>query len=83
MEQLTSIGILTIFVGFILVLAGAFLSALKSPKETDSKTKFAIAGFIGPIPFGFGNDRNMVWLVVVLSLVLLLFWLFVSVRTLK
>ena len=83
MEQLISFGVLLIFIGFIVVFAGTFLSALKGSKETDSKTKVAIAGFIGPIPFGFGNDKNFVWLVTILSIALFLFWLFFSFRIAK
>ena len=83
MEQLIGIGALLIFIGFIIVFAGTFLSALKGSKETDSKAKVAIGGFIGPIPFGFGNDRNFVQLVTILSIVLFLFWLLFSFRITK
>lgn len=82
MEQLIGIGILLIFIGFIIVFVGTFLSATKQA-STDSKTKVAVGGFIGPIPFGFGNDKNLVWFVTILSLVLFLFWLFFSFRIWK
>ncbi|MBI2653198.1 DUF131 domain-containing protein [Candidatus Woesearchaeota archaeon] len=82
MEQLISLGILLIFIGFIIVFIGTFLLAAKQT-STSSKTKVAVGGFIGPIPFGFGNDKNFVWFITLLSLVLFLFWLFFGLRFFK
>ena len=76
MEQLISLGILLIIIGF----AAVFFGLLKGAKESASSTKVAIGGFIGPIPFGFGNDKNLVWFVAILSLVLLLAWIMFSTR---
>ena len=76
MEQLISLGILLIIIGFTIV----FFGFLKGAKETASNTKVAVGGFIGPIPFGFGNDRQLVWFVIILSLVLFLAWIFFSLR---
>ena len=76
MEQLISIGILLIIIGFIVV----FFGLLKGTKESNSSTKVAVGGFIGPIPFGFGNDKNLVWFVAILSLVIFLVWLFFGSR---
>ena len=71
MEQLISIGVLMIVIGFFIVFFGMFMGA----KETTSKTKVAVGGFIGPIPFGFGNDKNLVWFVTILSLVVFVLWI--------
>ncbi len=76
MEQLISIGIIMIAIGFVIVFFGMFMGA----KESTSKTKVAVGGFIGPIPFGFGNDKNLLWFVAILSLVLFLVWILFSVR---
>lgn len=76
MEQLISLGILMIFIGFAIVFIGTFMGA----KDANSKTKVAVGGFIGFIPFGFGNDKNMVWFVTILSVVVFLFWLFFNIR---
>ena len=43
-----------------------------SAKEGTSKTKVAVGGFIGPIPFGFGNDKQLVWFIAILSLAVFL-----------
>lgn len=76
MEQIISLGILLMVIGFIIV----FFSILKGSKETSSKTKVAVGGFIGPIPFGFGNDKNLVWFAAILSVVLFLMWILFSFR---
>ncbi len=65
--QLLSIGILVIILGFIIVVVGSLLSSGKSD------TKFAVGGFIGFIPFGFGNDKNMLWVVLALSAIIFVF----------
>lgn len=75
-EQLITLGVLLITAGFFIIFFGAFIGA----KETNSKTKIAVGGFIGPIPFGFGNDKKFVWFVAILSSVLLLLWLFLNLR---
>ncbi|MBI2655174.1 DUF131 domain-containing protein [Candidatus Woesearchaeota archaeon] len=68
MEQLINLGAILILAGFIMV----FIGMLQAAKE--SKTKVAVGGFIGFIPFGFGNDKDMVWFVTVLSAVLFIIW---------
>ena len=73
--QLINIGILVIFIGFVIVLIGA----LNSPKDSSS-TKVAVGGFIGFIPFGFGNDKNLLWFVTMLSAAVFLFFLFFNLR---
>ena len=79
MEQLISLGILIMVIGFTIVFLGIFMGA----KEGTSKTKVAVGGFIGFIPFGFGNDKNLVWFVTILSLVLFLVWLIVNFRIMR
>ena len=79
MEQLIGLGITIMIIGFIIVFFGTLLSS----KESTSKTKVAVGGFIGFIPFGFGNDKNLVWFVSILSLALFLVWLLFGFRFLK
>lgn len=77
MEQLISLGVLVIFIGFIMV----FFGILKGAKET--KAKVAVGGFIGFIPFGFGNDKNLVLFITILSIVLFIIWLLFSFKFFK
>ena len=79
MEQMINVGILLMIIGFVIV----FLGVLKGSKETTSKTKVAVGGFIGFIPFGFGNDKNLVWFVAILSLVLFVVWVLFNLRFFK
>ena len=76
MNQLISLGILLIISGFVVVFFGLLIGS----KESTSNTKVAVGGFIGPIPFGVGNDKNLVWMVAILSVVLFLLLLFFSFR---
>ena len=78
-ERMINLGIILMIIGFIIV----FFGILKSTKETTSKTKIAVGGFIGFIPFGFGNDKNLVWFVTILSLVLFVVWVFFNLRFFK
>lgn len=66
-NNLTSFGILIILIGFALVVVGA----LTSPNKD---AKVAVGGFIGFIPFGFGNDKQMVWSLIVLTVSLMIFF---------
>ena len=73
--QITGLGILIMALGFIIVFFGII-----NAKEGSSQAKVAIGGFIGPIPFGFGNDKNLVWLVAALSAVLLILWVIFRIK---
>ncbi len=68
-SDLVSIGMLVIIIGFAIVFIGALTGANKA------NTKVAVGGFIGFIPFGFGNDKRMVWaLIVLMAIAMILFF---------
>ena len=64
-----------VFIGLALVLIGVFVIIMGSLLSGGSGAKIAVGGFIGPIPFGFGNDRNMVVLSIAISAIIILFFL--------
>tara|TARA_Y100000310_G_scaffold231819_1_gene234531 strand:- start:9631 stop:9882 length:252 start_codon:yes stop_codon:yes gene_type:complete len=68
--NLTSIGILVILIGFALVFIGAMTQSFSGKSDT----KVAVGGFIGFIPFGFGNDKRMVWVLITLMAIALVFF---------
>jgi len=68
--NMTSLGILVILIGFALVFIGALTQAFTGKSDT----KIAVGGFIGFIPFGFGNDKRMVWALIALMAVALAFF---------
>ena len=75
MKDLTSIGMIIIFVGILVII----LSSFANPKSTN--TKWAIGGFFGFIPFGFGNDKGMLYVVVALMVLMLIsYFLFYFLR---
>lgn len=63
--RLIEIGMAVIFIGVIIVIIGSIINAQKGKTES----KFAVGGFIGPIPFGFANDKGMLWFVIGISVV--------------
>lgn len=71
MKQLIPLGILVIFIGIILT----FIGALSSVKEGKTDSKIAVGGFIGFIPFGFANDKRMLYPIIIISSVFMLLWI--------
>lgn len=72
--NVTSLGIVVILIGFALV----FIGALTQTFSGKSDTKVAVGGFIGFIPFGFGNDKRMVWALIILMGIALAFFLIMN-----
>lgn len=72
MDLLILAGVIFILLGFGMVFAGALTQA----KEGGSKIKIAGGGFIGPIPFGFANDKAMFYVVVGLLAFFFVLWIF-------
>jgi uncharacterized membrane protein len=66
-----------ILLGFVLIFIGIFLIIIASLLGTEKgETKVAVGGFIGPIPFGFANDKNMLYIAIVLTIIMLMLSLF-------
>lgn len=64
-EFITPLGILLIFSGFALVVIGSLLSSQKS------NAKVAAGGFVGPIPFGFANSPQLLWIVIGITILMI------------
>jgi len=71
LRNLVPIGIVLIFIGMLAV----FIGSTSSVKAGDKNTKVAIGGFISFIPFGFANDKNLLYFVLGLSAFLIVFLL--------
>jgi len=75
MEKLILAGISLVFIGIILIFIGSLFSSLNTSEK--SNLKIAAGGFIGPIPFGFFNDKRMFYVLIALMIFsLLFFWFF-------
>jgi uncharacterized protein (TIGR00304 family) len=72
-QYLVPLGILLIFLGFIIVFIGAAMQA-KAP-EGKTKTHVGVGGFIGPIPFGFATSKTMLYVVIGLAIFFFIIWL--------
>lgn len=68
MRSLITLGIALIFIGMLAAVIGSLFS-------TDKNTKLAVGGFIGFIPFGFANDKNMQYFVLALSAFILVLFI--------
>jgi len=66
MEQLMLIGVAVVFIGIFIIIIGSLMGA------GDGKTgaKVAVGGFIGPIPFGFANDKPLLYVVMAAAVIL-------------
>ena len=72
MEKLILIGTSLLFIGILLI----FIGTLFSNGTEKSNVKIAAGGFIGPIPFGFMNDKKMFYVLVALMILSLFIWFF-------
>ncbi len=67
-EQLLQLGVLVIFIGFIIVIS-SFLLAAHDKEKGKSTLKFSVVGFLGFIPFGFGNDKKLLLFTIILTII--------------
>ena len=70
MDQNTLIitGVALIFIGIIVISIASFMN----PTGEKSSTKVAVGGVIGFIPFGFGNDKQLMIIMFVITIVMMI-----------
>jgi uncharacterized membrane protein len=79
--NLMQVGTVIVFIGMIVIMIGS-LKAQKSSasaSETGSAgsgptAKVAVGGFIGPIPFGFSNDKTLMYFLIGLMVFAMIIW---------
>jgi uncharacterized membrane protein len=76
MEQLVAIGIIVVFAGIAIIIIGSLLGAGKT------EVKWGVGGFIGPIPFGFANDKAMLYAVIAVAIIVFVISLLMSQKLL-
>lgn len=73
-EYIIPVGIALVFLGFLVLIFGTILLMQSGENKTESKV--FVGGFIGPLPFGFGNDKTLfiigIALTVLIAITLLL-----------
>jgi len=70
--NLAMIGFVIILIGFALVFIGSMTGAKDS--------KVAVGGVIGFVPFGFGNDPQLVKISIIISAVLAIVFIVLALR---
>ncbi|MBI2141522.1 DUF131 domain-containing protein [Candidatus Woesearchaeota archaeon] len=68
-EQLLQLGMLVIFIGFVIAISSFFFAAANEKDKEKSAFKFSVVGFLGFIPFGFGNDKRLLVFTALLTVV--------------
>ena len=63
-ENLVLVGFAVVFIGIIIIVIASLLGA----KESGTKVNVGIGGFIGIIPFGFANSKEMLYLTIAITL---------------
>ena len=69
-NNLLTIGLIVVFIGVFLIIIGSITQA----KQSKTTAKVAIGGFIGPIPFGFFNDKAMFYVLIGLMAFMMVLW---------
>lgn len=67
-EALIILGFILLFIAVVLIVIGIISSG-------KMETKFAFGGFIGPLPFGFANDPKLLWAVIIISVLIIVFYI--------
>lgn len=78
MQYFIPLGIVLLLLGTIFVIIGTFAQTKEPGKETS--VKVGVGGFIGPIPFGFANDKKVMYVVVALMVALIVFYVIMARR---
>ncbi|MBI4020289.1 MAG: DUF131 domain-containing protein [Candidatus Aenigmarchaeota archaeon] len=73
-EYLITLGIAAVFLGLILIMIGAMASS------KESNVHVGVGGFIGPIPFGFANSREMLYVVMAIAVIFVVAFLVLNLR---
>jgi uncharacterized protein (TIGR00304 family) len=73
---LISLGILVVFLGFVIILAGILFAGLGSSSSSRASVHGGGVFFIGPIPVVFGTDRNTAFTAAAVGLALMIAYYF-------
>ena len=79
-EQLLQLGVLVVFIGLIIVISSFLFTAHEKGR---SSFKFSVVGFLGFVPFGFGNDKRLLIFTALLTVVVVAAAIILFSRSLK
>jgi uncharacterized membrane protein len=72
MENLFFIGLIFIILGIILIITAIL--------HQKGEIKVGIGGFIGPVPFGFANEPEMMKLIIIVVAIVAIVFLIIMLR---
>ncbi|MBI2581029.1 DUF131 domain-containing protein [Candidatus Woesearchaeota archaeon] len=83
--QLLQIGILLVFIGIIVIFISLITAATTTKEQEKEKStfKFSVVGFLGFIPFGFGNDKKLLLFTAILTIIVAVATMILFSRSLK
>ena len=83
--QLLQIGMLLVSVGIMIIFISFLTTAVKEKANSNDRGsfKFSIVGFLGFIPFGFGNDKRLLIFTLILTIVVAAATMILFSRNLK
>ncbi len=67
--NLIPVGISIIIIGIAVVAIGALLHAFGGQQPSKGEAKYSFVGFIGPFPFGFGNNQQLLMTAFIIAIV--------------
>ena len=73
--NLLTIGVIVILIGVAIAIIGALIQSYTGQKS-EGNVKYSMVGFIGPIPFGFGNDKQLMTTTLIIGIVFILVLMF-------
>jgi uncharacterized protein (TIGR00304 family) len=63
-----TIGFIFVIIGFAIIFLGSLFNSIKG--NTDTNSKFSFVGFIGPIPIGFSNDKQLLIFSIIIAAII-------------
>lgn len=74
--NIITIGFIFVLMGFLIIFIGSLLAAMQAPTNGKSNLKVSFFGLLGPIPFGFSNDKRLFVFTVIITLVVVILIIF-------
>ena len=72
-QNLLMLGIILIFIGIFFIIVSNLIG-----EKGKTEVKGAVVGFIGPIPFGFGSNKDIVCFSLTISIIIIALLLIMS-----
>lgn len=63
-------------IGIGLIFLGIFITIISSLLSGSGKVEYGFGGFIGPIPFGWATNKNMLYAIIAITLIMFILTLF-------